>query len=82
MSLLENVQSIFKDLSNFIPACRNIGLELNSEKCEITFPDHSETNVSKASQKINELLPNIKVVLLHDVTPRCGHWRKLNGGIA
>ena len=54
------------DLLYFIPACENIGLVLNSDKCELTVL--GEPQVSEACQQINGLLPNLKSVPLSEVT--------------
>ena len=66
ISLLGNAESVSRDLLYFIPACENIGLALNSEKCELTFLNNSRESIT--CQQIYEQLPNLKLVPLREVT--------------
>ena len=56
IALLGDPASILNDLNDFIPKCRNIGLELNTNKCEITtFSDPGEDFFQQISQQLPEL---------------------------
>lgn len=58
ISLLGNAETVLHDLLLLKPACENIGLLLNSDKCELTFL--GEPHVSEPCQQIYGLLPNLK----------------------
>jgi hypothetical protein len=66
LSLLGQAESVLRDLLYLIPACSNIGLELNPEKCELTFL--GESHESENCQEFYELLPDLKSVPLSEVT--------------
>ena len=65
ISLFGDVTTVLQDLKHLIPNCREIGLELNSTKCELTlFGEQPES----PTQQIHELLPDLKIVPASEVT--------------
>ena len=66
ISLFGNAEEVLRDLLYLIPACENIGLVLNSDKCELTFL--GEPDISESCQQIHGLLPNLKLLPLREAT--------------
>ncbi|XP_048479848.1 uncharacterized protein LOC125489131 [Plutella xylostella] len=55
--------TVLDDLGTLTDNMREIGLELNSSKCEIFIPSHiSEARKSTIIQRFNSLAPNIKIL--------------------
>ena len=65
ISLLGDTTSILQDLNHLVPACEEIGLELNPAKCELTYFGDQEEILSSQMRK---LLPNLKFVPPTEVT--------------